>query len=98
MKKGMSRKTNEQMHIIRTFREAGAFSVELSKSLPNMSLGDSAVFKKLIRRGIIVHAGSNSYFLDEKQWLAYRMNRVKWGMIALFAILVILSVWFFRVI
>ena len=97
MKKGMFQHFNEQKHIIKKLRQSGAFSVDLSKTLQDLELSDSVVFRKLVRYGVIVHAGSKSYFLDERQFLKYRMNRVKWGMVVLFAVLLILSVWLFRV-
>jgi hypothetical protein len=98
MKKETSVQRDSQKDVVRTFREAGAFSVELSKSLSDMGLSESMVFRKLVRNGVIVHAGSRTYFLDEKQWLGYRMNRVKWGLIVLFSILLVLFVWLFRVV
>lgn len=97
MKKGMFHQFNEQKHIIKKLRQSGAFSVDLPKTLQEAGLSDSVVFRKLVRYGVIVHAGSESYFLDERQLMTYRMNRVKWGMIVLFAVLLILSVWLFRV-
>ncbi|MCK4836043.1 MAG: hypothetical protein KAT17_05375 [Candidatus Aminicenantes bacterium] len=73
--------------IIEKFRQSGACSVDLAKSVQDLKLKDSSVFRNLIRKGIVVHAGGKTYFLDEQQWLRHRLNRVKWGMIVLFVIL-----------
>ncbi|MCK4944308.1 MAG: hypothetical protein KAS65_12070 [Candidatus Aminicenantes bacterium] len=93
MIKGIFHQFSKQRHIIGKFRQTGAFSVDLSKSLRDLDLGESVVFKKLVRHGVIVHAGSRTYFLDERQLMKYRMNRVKWGMIILFLILFIVLQW-----
>jgi hypothetical protein len=93
--KGIFHQFSKHRHIIGKFRQTGAFSVNLSKSIRDLGLEESVVFRKLIRQGVIVHAGSRTYFLDEQQWLRHRMNRVKWGMIALFVVLLMVFVWFF---
>lgn len=79
--------------IITEFRQSGALSVDLAKSLQDLGLRDSAVLKKLMRYGVIAHAGAKTYFLDERELMKYRMNRVKWGMIILFLILFIVLQW-----
>ena len=84
-----------QKEIIEKLRQSGACSADMAKSVQDLDLEESVVFRKLIRRGIIVHAGSRTYFLDEQQWLRHRMNRVKWGMIALFVVLLMVFVWLF---
>ena len=69
--------------------------MDLAKSIQELNLKDSVVFRNLVRKGIVVHAGYRTYFLDEQQWLRHRMNRVKWGMIVLLVILMVLYWWFF---
>lgn len=80
--------------IIETLRRAGACSVDLAKSLQELNLKDSPAFRNLIRKGIVIHAGSRTYFLDERQWLRHRLNWVKWGMVGLLSIL-LLFYWLF---
>jgi hypothetical protein len=84
-----------QKEIIEKLRQSGACSPDMAKSVQDLELKDSSVFRKLIRRGVIVHGGSRTYFLDEQQWLRHRLNRVKWGMIALFVVLLMVFAWFF---
>ncbi|KAF5435157.1 hypothetical protein C5S36_03730 [Candidatus Methanophagaceae archaeon] len=84
-----------QKEIIEKLRQSGACSPDMAKSVQDLELKDSSVFRNLIRKGIAVHAGSRTYFLDEQQWLHHRLNRVKWGMIALFVILLMVFAWFF---
>ena len=76
--------------LIRAFRAAGAFSVDFAKSLQEVGVNQSLVLRRLIRKGIIVHGGGGTYFLDERRLLSQRMTTVKWGMILLLFALFIL--------
>jgi len=93
MKKSIFGNFGLEREIITEFRQSGAVSVDLSKSIQDIGLNDSAVLRKLMRHGVIVHAGAKTYFLDERELMKYRMNRVKWGMIILFLILFIVLQW-----
>jgi hypothetical protein len=76
-----------EREIIGRFRKFAACSVDLAKSLPDLGLSPSPVFNKLLRRGIVVHMGDKTYFLDERALMKNRLNRVKWGVIILLLIL-----------
>jgi hypothetical protein len=79
-----------ERQVVDRFRQAGACSVDLAKPLAEL---ESPVFYKLLRQGVIVHAGSKKYFLDEKQLMQHRLNRVKWAMIVLFLVILLLLWW-----
>lgn len=73
--------------IIRKFRENAACTVEFAKNFQDIGVSQSAVLRKLINRGIIVRGGDRIFFLDEQAYLKYRLDRTKYGMMALFIIL-----------
>jgi len=83
----------EQEKIIRKLREKGACSVELAKSLADLQVDSSKVAKRLIKNRVIKSGGGNTYFLDERELMKFRLNRVKWGMSILFLILIIILIY-----
>jgi len=86
----------EQEKIIRKFREKGACSVELAKSLTDLQVDSSKVAKRLIKNRVIKSGGGNTYFLDERELMKFRLNRVKWGMSILFLILIIILIYLMK--
>lgn len=93
MIKGMLQRLKAEKQVVDRFRREGACSVDLAKPLKELELQLSPAFYKLLRLRVIVHAGSNTYFLDEKQLMQVRLNRVKWAMIVLFLVLILLMWW-----
>jgi hypothetical protein len=93
MKKSLFGNFALQREIVGKFRQSGALSVDLAKSVQDLGLSETMVLRKLMRHGVIVHAGAKTYFLDERELMKYRMNRVKWGMIVLFLILFVVLQW-----
>lgn len=77
--------------IIRKFRESAACTVEFAKNFQDIGVSQSAVLRKLINRGVIVRGGDRIYFLDEQAYLKYRLDRTKYGMMALFVILALIA-------
>jgi hypothetical protein len=82
--------------IIEKFRELAACNAELAQTLDKLGLNDhryhnrkKRVLNKLIRQGVIVFAGANTYFLDERMLLNDRLNKMKWGMIGLIGMLML---------
>lgn len=86
----------EQQKIIRKFREKGACSVELAKSLVELQVDNSQVAERLIKNRVIVSGGGDTYFLDERELMKFRLNRVKWGMSVLFLILIIIFIYLMK--
>lgn len=93
MNKGIFQRLKAEKRMLEHFRQAGACSVDLARPLSELEIQPSPVFYKLLRAGVIVHAGTNRYFLDEKQRMQLRLNRVKWAMIALFVVIILLLWW-----
>ena len=80
--------------IIGKFRENAACTVDFAKSFQDVGVSQSAALRKLINRGIIVRGGDRIYFLDERAYLKYRVDRTKYGMMALFVILAMIALFY----
>ena len=93
MIKSISQRLKGEKQVVERFRQYGACSVEMAKPLHELEIHASQALYKLQRLGVIVHAGSNTYFLDDKQLMQVRLNRVKWVMIGLFIIILLLLWW-----
>ena len=52
--------------ILRAFRDAGALSAETATTRDELGLRRSVVFRRLVRTGVLVDAGSGRYYLDEE--------------------------------
>jgi len=77
--------------IIRKFRDTAACSVDFAKSFQEIGVSQSAVLRKLVSRGVIVRGGDGIYFLDEQAYLKFRLDRTKYGMMALFVLLALIA-------
>ena len=77
--------------IIKKFRAQSAGSIELARSLNKLDIDyntNRVLINKLLRKGILKKFPSEDmYYLDERQLMQVNMNRVKWGIILLFALL-----------
>lgn len=82
--KGRIKKEKE---ILNLFREKGALSVELAKDLREIGEMNRIALSKFVAKGVIERGGGNTFFLNEHALMKYRMERVKWSMIILFALL-----------
>lgn len=73
------------------FREAGATSPEHARSLSDLGIRNGISIKLLRRRGVLVEAGSERYYLDEAAYERWRKRRriifvVMLGVVAIAAI------------
>ena len=84
---GLFKKINTERILINKFRKSGACSIDLAKPLEDIGDINKSMLYKLIRKGVIERGERNKYFLNESGLMKYRMDRVKWGMIALFILL-----------
>lgn len=84
---GLFKKISTERILIKKFRESGACSIDLAKPLDDIGDINKSMFYKLIRKGVIENGDRSKYFLNESELMKYRMDRVKWGMIALFILL-----------
>jgi len=94
--RGFARDLTEGRHLVRAFRRAGACTGEFARGLDELGVRQSMVLRRLIRKGVIVHGGGQTYFLDERRLLDRRMAAFKWGMISLLLLLLILMQFIIR--
>ncbi len=52
--------------ILEAFREAGALSADRAVSQPELGLRGSAIFRRLVRSGVLIECGDERYYLDEE--------------------------------
>jgi hypothetical protein len=57
------------------FREAGVTAPEHAKSLSDLDIRDGKAIKLLRRRGVLVDAGTERYYLDEAAYERWRKRR-----------------------
>ncbi|RYF86048.1 MAG: hypothetical protein EON98_04840 [Chitinophagaceae bacterium] len=80
---------------IRTFRKVGAVD-EVTAIVPSEhGIRESLIFKGLVRRGIIMNAGGDRYFLNEVVEAADRKRR-QTIVLVLFILIFLLLIFFFR--
>ena len=82
--------------ILTKFRDSGAYTAELARSLKDLDLRSSPYLNQFIRHKVIVNNGSDGYYLDERALMQYRMNRTKWGMVILMLILIFFAMVIFK--
>jgi len=58
----------QRKKIVRQFISTGATSYKESRTLKELGLRNSLIFKKLIRQGIIVEATFDRYFIDLEKY------------------------------
>ncbi len=80
-------KLSNERKLISLFREAGATTFDLASDPKDFEDIKISVFNKMIRKKVLERADMNRYFLNERELLKYRMEKSKWGMILLLAIL-----------
>ena len=80
--------TAKRKRIYNLFRLAGATTASGAKSLQEIRVPDSRMLHRLIRRGEIIAAGQDRYYLDETAVQAVRRLRIMLmvGLVAVVAI------------
>lgn len=80
-----------RQRLIRKFRDRAAVSPRLARPLKDLQILDHRqriLLRRFSSRGIIKRIPlDDTWYLDEKMLLQYRMNRVKWAFILLFLLL-----------
>jgi hypothetical protein len=85
--KSIFRRLRRERDLIGSFRDAGAYTVDLSIDPKEIGDINLSILNKLIRKGVLERADENKFFLNERELLKYRMEKSKWGMIFLLFIL-----------
>ena len=81
--------------LIRTFVGQGALSPQSAMPLARLRVRRGAIFRRLLRRGVIVNAGpADSYYLDETRYREWRSARRSRAAIAVAGVVLIaLAAW-----
>ena len=74
--------------IVEAFRVARATSVTSGRSLADIRLEDSRIFRGLLRRGLIHEASPGTYYLDEAAYEADRKRRLTLALVLAGAVLI----------
>ena len=84
----------KQNQYIRGFAQEGAVSTGAAKSLSEMQLVDSRIFRFLVRNGVIQAATADRWFLDQARAESFRVQRLRRTVFFVTgAILVVCAVW-----
>lgn len=75
--------------LINRFQHSGATSPKTAKTLEELSVKPRRMFRRLLNKGVISHAGAEKYYLNETNLQEYNQyRRIK--IIIVFAILIAL--------
>ena len=91
--KNLINRLKKNQTLLLKFRNNCACSIETAKSFKELDIKRhdyKSYLNLLMGKGIIRrYLSEDRYYLDEKRLMLYKMNRTKWGMVALFCILAI---------
>jgi len=77
----------ERRRVIRAMRGAGAVSAEHARSLEQLGLHDSPVFRSYRDRDIVREAKSGSFYLDEEALREFERMLLRWLLVPALAVL-----------
>jgi hypothetical protein len=86
----------KQNQYMRTFRKAEATDRSRAKSLADLRVRESGIFRRMVDKGVFVDIGNGAYFLDEDaaaEFIAARRKRTFYAMVL--ALIVMLLLWAF---
>lgn len=93
------RQMKQEAAVVKLFREQSACTPDLAVT-PSDLHPDWASYRstlnKLISLGVVLRGGGNTFYLDENRLLQVRMNRIKWGLIAMLLICLLTMGWLAR--
>jgi uncharacterized membrane-anchored protein len=86
----------KQNQYMRTFRKAEATDRGRARTLTDLRIHESGIFRRMADKGVFVDIGNGAYYLDENaaaEFIAARRKRAFYAMII--TLLVILFFWIF---
>jgi hypothetical protein len=92
--KNIFRGLKRERELIGKFREAGAYTFDLSIDPKEIGDINISLLNKLIRKRVLERAEGSKLFLNDRELLKYRMEKSKWGMIFLLFILGVIILFF----
>jgi len=85
-----------QNKYMRTFRKAEATDRSRAKTLAQLGVRETSIFRRMVDRGVFVDIGNGTYYLDENgadEFIALRRKRGFYALIIM--LLVMLFLWIF---
>ncbi|MDW7680211.1 MAG: hypothetical protein SCK70_06580, partial [bacterium] len=64
-----------QLRYIRKFKKQKAFNAGASKTLSQIGVKDSWIFKQLVNKGVIIPVKESRYYMDEAKAVEYSKKR-----------------------
>jgi len=85
-----------QNKYMRTFRKAEATDRKRAKSLAELGIRETAVFRRMADKGVFVDAGGGAYYMDENEAVEFVAARRKKAFFSLVLVLLaLLFLWIF---
>lgn len=96
---GLFNRIRKEREVVRLFREHGACTPDLAVT-PSQLHPDWVQYRpqlnRMLAQGALQRAAENLYYLDENRLMQIRMNRIKWGLVALLTICLLAMTWLVR--
>jgi len=96
MGSGFINHLKKEREVVNLFREQSACTPDLALTPSRLHpewVRYRPELNKLISQGVVQRAAENLYFLDENRLLQVRMNRFKWGLVALLMVCLLVMTW-----
>jgi len=78
--------------LIRAFKRIGALSPDSAVPATNLNVRRGALFRRLVRRRIIIESPGDRYYLDEARYDTWRSTRRTRALILLAALTVLIAI------
>ncbi len=72
--------------IVRSFQTREAYSSATARTVEELGIRHSLIFRRLVRKGVIIESGSEKYYLDKDRLEQYTKIRRKVVLLILLAI------------
>ena len=72
--------------IVRSMQTHEAFSASTAKTPEELGVRYGLIFRRLVRKGVIIETGSGKYYFDRNRYEQYNQMRRKFALLVLLAI------------
>jgi hypothetical protein len=87
----------KQNQYMRTFRKAEATDRRRARTLADLRIRETGIFRRMVDRGVFVDAGNGAYYMDEDaahEFIILRRKRAFYALVL--ALLALLLLWAFQ--
>jgi hypothetical protein len=78
--------------LVRAFKALGALSPDSAVPATSLNVRRGAIFRRLIRRGVIIESSGDRYYLDQARYQTWRSTRRKRALISLSALFALIAI------